>query len=79
MILEDMNKKNFTEGDYVLWSTNKGLRVGKVRGIKENKDYYGRSVIKVSLEVINGAGTYGRTRSVEYTVNNFYKLNPTDI
>lgn len=79
-VLKDMVDKDFTVGDYVLFSTGKGMRLAKVRGIRDSK--WGGGSKRVAVEIVKTKSHWtrvGAKYSVDYSPGHFFKVNPQEV
>jgi hypothetical protein len=82
--LKDIRGEEFDEGDFIVYSTSKGLRVGRVRAIKGVTKFSGTELYRIAVEVVNDGGYTGGNlsfpkRTIDYERGFILKLNHTEV
>lgn len=82
-VLTDLAGREFTEGDYVVYSSTNGIRYGKVEWIKHWVDYYKVNCYKVYINLDfhrnltkEPGKMYAKKQGYEYNAGHFLKISP---
>jgi hypothetical protein len=84
-VLQDLAGRDFTEGDFVVYSSTNGIRYGKVDWIKESQSHSGYISYKVYVDLSFHRGLdkhpgkmYAKRVGYVYEARHFLKVSELD-